>query len=181
MAKLFQHAMVDLETWGLAPGSAPRSIAAVIFDPITGALGADFYVNIDKQSCLDIGLHVEKGTEKFWSEQSPKAQAALLPDQRPIIEGFTMFLDWWDLHHPAFIWSQGANFDEVHLKAIADAMMISVPWMYWNVRCSRTVLALGNRKPDRSKGTHHHALDDAKAQAVAVAAVLRSWPGVYVR
>lgn len=174
------HAMVDTETWGLAPGSAPRSIGAVMFDPLTGKLGAEFYVNIDRESCLDIGLHTEPGTEKFWRDQSTTAQAALISDQRHIIEAITMFFDWWDKHRAIYIWSQGANFDEVHLSAIARVLMIDVPWKFWNVRCSRTVLALGNRRPDRSKGTHHHALDDAKAQAVAVSAVLRQWPGVYV-
>ena len=41
------HIMVDLETWGTAPGCDIRSIGAVVFDPVAGTLGATFYVNVE--------------------------------------------------------------------------------------------------------------------------------------
>lgn len=83
------------------------------------------------------------------------------------------FFKWWDAVGGETIWSHGANFDEVLLKSAIAAVMLEAPWDFWSVRCCRTVLALGNRKPLRDKGTHHNALDDAIAQAVAVSAALR--------
>ncbi len=60
------HLMLDLETWGTAPGSALRSIGAVFFD-LDGKTGETFYRNIDKQSCLDAGLKIDPATVSWWS------------------------------------------------------------------------------------------------------------------
>lgn len=35
------HIMLDLETWGLTPGSDIRSIGAVVFDPVAGTVGME--------------------------------------------------------------------------------------------------------------------------------------------
>lgn len=165
--------MADLETWGLAPGSALRSIGACVFDLRSGEIGKTFYANITRASCEAVGLTVDPETEKWWNDQAPEAQKALEPDQQPIAKVLSDFDHWWRAVRGEFIWSHGANFDEVLLKAAFAVCMLDAPWDYWNVRCCRTVLALGNRKPAREGTLHHYALDDAVAQAVAVSAALR--------
>ena len=168
-----QSCMLDLETWGTAPGSALRSIGACTFIPATGETPQTFYRNITRASCEAVGLVVDPETVKWWDDQSPEARAALEPDQQPLTTVLLDFFKWWDAVGGETIWSHGANFDEVLLKSAIAAVMLEAPWQFWNVRCCRTVLALGNRRPLRNKGTHHNALDDAIAQAVAVSAALR--------
>jgi len=170
-----KHVMVDTETFGTAPGSILRSIGAAVFDPRTGEIGATFYANIDRTSCEEFGLTADPRTEAWWEDQGPEAQAALLPDQRHIADVLLDFDGWWREVSGEYIWSHGANFDEVLLGVCWRAVLgIDPPWKFWNVRCCRTVLALGNRRPDKHRvGIKHYALDDAKSQAVAVAATIR--------
>lgn len=167
------NVMLDLETWGTTPGSALRSIGACVFD-MQGNIRETFYRNITRASCEALGLTVDPETEQWWADQSAAAQEALVPDQRHLAEVLSDFLPWWDAVGGEYIWSHGANFDEPLLKAAYNVVGLDAPWKFWNVRCCRTVLALGNRRPKREGGTHHNALDDAKAQAIAVAAALRT-------
>lgn len=172
-----KHAMVDLETWGTAPGSALRSIGAVIFDPGSVGLGATFYRNVDFTSQEAIGLVKDPRTEAWWAEQTVDAQLALSEEQVPIKQALVDLARWWVAEGAVYVWGHGANFDPVILDVAYRKTFPDVdkptPWEYWNVRCCRTVLALNRRKPDRSIGTHHNALDDAKAQARAVQAAFR--------
>lgn len=167
------HVMVDLETWGTRPGSALRSIGAIVFNPKTGLLGKTFYANIDLPSQELIGLDVDPDTVDWWSKQGEKAQMALELDQQPLLAVLLDFAKWWGDVGGEYIWGHGANFDEVLLGVAYRKAKLEPPWQFWNVRCSRTVLALGNRKPKREGTVAHYALDDARAQAIAVSAALR--------
>lgn len=168
-----KHVMIDLETWGTTPGSALRSLGACVFNPKTGDIGPTFYRNISRTSCEGLGLTVDPRTEQWWSEQSAEARSALEPDQRQLGSVLSEFLGWWKTEvEDACVWSHGANFDVVLLESAFSAVFIEAPWKFWNVRCCRTVLALGNRKVVFARGVEHNALDDAVAQAKAVAAAL---------
>lgn len=168
------HVMLDLETLGIRPGSIIRSIGAVVFDPKTGQLGDAFYANITRASCEKVGLTTDQSTLDWWAQQSEAAQAALLVDPIPLIEALAGFHGWWGKVGGEFIWAHGAEFDPVLLGCAYRAERVEPPWKFWNVRCCRTVLALANRRVDSTRtGDHHNALDDAKSQALAVAAALR--------
>lgn len=169
-----KHCMLDLETWGTAPGSALRSIGAVVFDPATGKTGETFYRNITRESCEVAGLKVDPQTEKWWADQSEAARKALEPDQISLANALKLFSNWWGRVGGEYVWGHGAGFDPVLLECAFRALMLDAPWHFWNVRCCRTILALGNRRPKRDGGTHHNALDDAIAQAVAVSAALKA-------
>lgn len=169
------HIMLDLETWGRTPGCAIRSIGAVVFDPRTGKLGEEFYANIEDRSCPDFGLTRDPETEQWWLDQNIDAQASFATDRRDIDVALADFRMWFIRQHGKFVWGHGASFDPPITEHAMAACGIEVPWNFWDVRCCRTVLALGNRKPQRASGdVRHRALDDAKAQARAVAAVFRS-------
>jgi hypothetical protein len=167
--------MVDLETWGKRAGCAIRSIGAVSFDPYgkAGQFGAEFYVNIDRQSCEDVGLVVDKSTEEWWAKQGVAAQAALIPDQRPVKEAVAEFREWFVKQKGIFIWSQGAGFDEPILRAVMEACGVSdkqMPWKFWDVRDTRTAYDICGFSPFSVKrvGTAHHALHDARHQVICV-------------
>ena len=168
------HIMLDLETWGTAPGSALRSIGAVAFNPESGELGATFYRNISDESCEDMGLSKDPETVAWWAGQSAEAQTQLLEDPQHIMDVLESFGEYWHKAGGVHVWGHGASFDPVLLEAAYRACWLKAPWDFWNIRCCRTVLAMANRKPAREGGTHHNALDDARAQAKAVAAAFRT-------
>lgn len=161
------HAMIDTETWGKLPGCALRSIGAVMFDPVAGTLGARFYVNITRASGEAVGLHVDKDTEAWWGRQGAAAQAALEPDQRPLLTALVLFADWWREQAARHPWCHGATFDEPILRLAFLACRLPVPWDFWNARDTRTLYDLAGVKPDKAEGVEHHALDDAVRQARA--------------
>ena len=163
------HIMIDIETMGTAPGSAIVSLGAVVFDPLAGTLGETFYQVTSLDSCLEAGLTTEAGTILWWMQQSDAARAQLTaPDAQPLIPALSDFTSWWQHQGGQFIWGHGANFDEPLLSAAYRAVGAAPPWKFWDARCTRTIFALTGERPDRAKGTHHNALDDAKAQAEAV-------------
>lgn len=161
------HVMFDLETWGTKPGSALRSIGAVVFDPKSLDTGDTFYANINNDSCLDRGLTMDINTVKWWTRQSADARTVLEEDQRALDEVVSAFAGWWNTVHGEYVWSQGANFDVPLWEAACMACKGTTPWKFWNARDTRTAYAMANLNPKgyRFKGTPHNALDDAKRQA----------------
>lgn len=167
--------MLDLETFGKAPGCAVRSIGAVFFD-LRGDFGPEFYRNIDHASCLDVGLVVDPDTAAWWKRQEASAQQALLIDPQPLRNVAMEFANWFSAKGGERVWCQGANFDAPIWDAACVALNKPVPWKYYNVRDTRTAYDLYNFDPRSVSraGTYHNALDDAKHQAVCVqTAVLR--------
>lgn len=137
-----------------------------------------FYHNIDRASCEAIGLHVDPSTEKWWSEQSQEAQAALLTDCRPFAEVATAFHKFFKDNGGELIWCQGANFDAVLWEAAVAKAWPSksfVPWRFWNVRDTRTVYDLAelDTKTIERAGTYHNALDDSLHQIACVTAAVK--------
>lgn len=173
------HMMVDLETWGTLPGSSIRSIGAVLFDPVTGRLGHEFYANIDRESARRFGLVEDPKTVSWWSEQSAEAQAALADNPEPLGSALLRLAHVYRADPAERLWSHGACFDEPILRVAYRACGLEPPWKFWDVRDTRTVYELGGVKPDKADGLLHHALDDARRQARAVidayARLQRGW------
>jgi hypothetical protein len=176
------HIMVDLETMGAVPGSAIVSIGAVAFDPVAGRLGEEFYRVIDLASCQRAGLTIEPDTLLWWLRQSDAARAELTrADAEPLATVLGWFATWFRRQGGTFIWGHGANFDEPLLSCAFRAAHVAVPWKYWDARCTRTLFAVTGERPDRAKGVHHNALDDAKAQAEAVIRAFAKLPTAHTR
>lgn len=162
--------MLDLETFGTAPGSVIRSVGAVLFDPNSDRTGAEFYLNIEHDSCLKRGLTVDAATEAWWRRQSRAAQDALLVDPKPLPEVVDEFAAWFRKSGGVFLWSQGANFDEVLWGYAIRSVGYKPPWKFSDARDTRTAYDLAglNTYSIQRKGTYHNALDDAKHQARCV-------------
>jgi hypothetical protein len=168
------HIMFDLETWGTQPGSAIRSIGAVVFNPNTGRMGASYYANISDESCRAAGLKVDPGTQKWWASQSKEAQDSLLDNQKPLAPVIVEFHRWFRAQNGRYAWCQGAGFDAPLWEAAAAAVRCPIPWKFWDVRDTRTAYDLANFDPKSLKreGTYHNALDDAKHQVACVVAAI---------
>jgi hypothetical protein len=162
--------MLDLETWGTAPGCAIRSVGAVVFDPMGSGTGEEFYANVDDDSCVALKLTREESTVKWWAKQSQQAQDSLLRDRRSVYEVSRDLEMWFRRVRGMFVWSQGANFDEVIMQAVFRATGVQSPWKFYNARDTRTAYEMARFDPRTLKrdGVYHNALDDAKHQARCV-------------
>lgn len=157
------HVMLDLETMGNGPSAAIVAIGAVRFGD--GVTGDEFYERVNLESSLAIGLKMDASTVLWWMQQSDAARAELYRrDGCPIelaLEKFAAWLPPLD----AQVWGNGASFDNVILNTAYRFAGKEGPWKFWNDRCYRTIKALHPHIKVEQRGTHHHALDDARSQA----------------
>lgn len=169
-APAMSNIQLDLETFGTSPGSAIRSIGACEFDPHGDQIGETFYANICDKSCEAAGLTRDQATVTWWSQQTQRAQDALLVDQQKLADVVQEFNQWFRKVRGIFVWSQGANFDQPLWEAAARSVGQPVPWKFWNSRCTRTVYDIASFDPKsvRRNGVHHNALDDAIYQSICV-------------
>jgi hypothetical protein len=174
--------MIDLETWGLIPGCAIRSIGAVAFEiglESQEITGKTFYCNVDDKSCLLWGLQIEPETQRWWEAQSAEAKAAF-SDSEPqeLAHALQSFVFWvsQNSNSSTRIWSHGAGFDLPILHVAGSKTGVKMPWGYRNERDTRTLFMMANQAdPDYFRqimsfktGVHHHSLDDAVTQSVQV-------------
>lgn len=175
------HVEIDLETLGTVPGSVILSIGAVVFDPtknVENCLGKEFYCVVSRADSMRLGLSVSPDTLAWWERQTPEARQVLtdaddLEKSDLVSDALSMLADW--LPPNAYIWSNGANFDQPLLSVAYDKLGRETPWKFWNSRCHRTILGLHpNAKALAPRNLMaHNALEDAKTQAKHVVAVAR--------
>lgn len=162
--------MLDLETMGNGPDAAIMAIGAVLFDPIQGTKGANYYAVIDLQSSVNTGGVIDASTVMWWLAQHADARMALVAADTTLhlCAALADFADWIDIHSDrrrVRMWGNGAAFDNVILASAYRRAGIPQPWRYSNDRCYRTIKA---QHPDvlmKREGTHHNAIDDARSQA----------------
>lgn len=165
--------MLDLETWGLAPGSHLRSIGAVEFDPVSKHLGRTFYVNI--AAFPTHGLTSDPDTVYWWAQQTLEAQSVFHQNPKALPVAIARFNRWFKSlapdPHDIRLWAHGPTFDPILLAEAIVAVEFRIPWHYRAPRDTRTILEAAGMNPSTDMpvvGTYHHALDDARSQALAV-------------
>jgi hypothetical protein len=170
------HIMLDIETLGTKPGCAIASIGACVFSQ--QGVGDTFYriVNISAgANGHPTWPSFDSKTISWWMQQSDEARSIFnSTEARHIVEVLHDLCEWCCKHgEPGiYLWCHGAPFDAPIVEAAYDALWAgdNIPWKFWNIRDTRTLYDISGVKPDRLSGTHHNALDDAKAQAEAVIA-----------
>jgi hypothetical protein len=164
------HLMLDLETYSAKSNAVIVQIGATAFDPQTGKIQSEFKLNVDPQSCVDAGLHLDTGTIDWWLKQSKEAQASITDDsdRKSISKALEMYSNWVKGVMPyrgARVWCH-ATFDFVILNNAFQATGIKPPYSHTAARDLRTIVDLAKvnyyNKP--RKGTYHDALDDCKFQ-----------------
>ena len=180
------NVMIDIETLGLTPGSSILSIGAAYFttnekfndvrfySPIP-----DFYVTIDRYSCIALGLIEDSNTISWWNKQSAEARADAFSGTDIIVSALLKLSSYIKdlengLGHKVIVWANGANFDFPLLEAAYNLALLPIPWRYHNVRCYRTLKALATVDETSFQGVKHNALADAKHQAVNAVRFLAS-------
>ena len=161
-----QHAMLDLETLGKGSNAVIIAIGAVAFDRDGTALEG-FYVNVEPQSCTDIGMKMDASTVMWWMQQSDEARAAFKKCNTPIQRAL-MQLSFWlsnKCTDDVWVWGNGATFDNVIISNAYILSGVQQHWKYSKDRCYRTLKELMPHITHERTGTHHNALDDARYQA----------------
>ena len=153
--------MLDLETMGNSPGSAIIAIGAVRFDS-TG-IDESFYEIVDLKSSVDAGLSMDPDTVIWWMGQSDQARTQFRVGGQSLIECLESFAKF--VGEDAWMWGNGASFDNAVLANAYRALSMPLPWAYWNDRCYRTMKSLYPSVTMNRTGTYHCAIDDAKSQA----------------
>lgn len=159
------HAMIDFETLSTMPNAVVLSLGAVTFND--AAVIDTFYVNVDREDCKALGLHVQQSAVDWWAKQSDAAkQSLLMPPPMPLLEAMTAFSKWWRATGAQCIWGNGADFDNPIMRSLFNALDADTPYRPYVGRCYRTIKSIpGMPIMTVRQGVHHNALDDAKNQA----------------
>lgn len=171
------HLMLDFETLGQTPDTAVLSLGAVLFNQ-DGILDCQDWV-FDLTEQLRSKRSVTSSTIVWWLQQGAKAQEIFAlsnskgKGMREFTPEFLKFSSTKDLR----VWGNGATFDVSIIEHLLSQMKVENPWMFWNVRCYRTIKAMFEiEKGKPFVGTKHNALDDAKYQAERMSEFLKANP-----
>lgn len=167
--------MIDIETFGTAPGSLIKSIGAVVFN--ASHIVAEWERNISIGSALKAGLTVEEGTLRFWLlNTTDEARRSLFDGEVSLTEALTLLRLLLEDTQCKWVWSHGAAFDLPLLDMAYRATGSSVPWNFHNARDTRTLFSLAPLGFAKNITNHnpHKAVDDALYQVKLVKAAYRS-------
>ena len=169
------HLAIDLETLSLEPNAHILSIGAVFFDPATGEMGDQFYVEIDPQHDQP-NAHVSASTVAWWVSQP----TGVFPNRGEVMIGDALraFIDWIDggvgANERLRVYQQGDR-DAMWLTNAAREQRLVIPWSYRDVFCARTLWKHSVIGADFVEyvGVAHNALDDARFVATRMLEVVR--------
>ena len=166
ISKKFNHLMLDIETMGNESFSSIISIGALEFDIETGKTGKEFYVNIDLQSCIDLGLIINASTVMWWMQQNEQARKEFTnKDSLSIKRALLKFSQFCNKNYQ--IWGNSARFDCGILQNVYNKAGIPIPWDFRKERCVRTLVSFNPKIKEKTvnTGTIHNALSDCYFQA----------------
>ena len=175
-----QHIMIDLETLATTINANVLTIGAIRFDP--NADYSDwkwgefpkiqtFYRRVDPESGSKIGLINDDETIAWWSQQSQEVRDESFSeeDRYPIDQ---VMKEFYKFCLPGkYFWAQGVAFDTVICEQIFKKLKRGAPWMFYNLRDTRTLFDL--KDANMPSARHHHALFDCWRQIVGVQNVYR--------
>ena len=191
--------MLDIETLANSSNSAITQIGAAIFSRKTGDIIDTFKINVDAQSCVNLGMETGVATIEWWMKQSDEARKSIFakPNKKIYyaLEDFTTFIKKnWVAYHGGEIkladpgdyaniedyfrsediklWCH-ATFDEPNMDNAYRRCGLRSPWHYRSVRDIRTLTDLAEFTPPRNTGVAHDALDDALHQIKYVVAAMQ--------
>lgn len=165
----FKHCTIDLETMDNRPTSAITSIACVMFN-VDDEATAEFKVNVDLQSSVDLGLTLSGETIMWWMKQDKPAQLGLFTPKPIDAKLALLMLKEFIKSHRAngFTCWTHATFDAPILNYAFRLIGANSPIHYREHRDIRTLtwLARGKIMGERKKpDVAHDSLSDARNQA----------------
>jgi 3' exoribonuclease, RNase T-like len=185
MTNHLDHFSIDLETLDTRYSAAILSIGVVQFDPQTGALGREFYKEVDLASAIKSGSITSSRLE-WWMRQSEAAREVFQnkPSKVSLAQALDELSTWLRSASMApKVWSSGATFGISILEHAYDHGCVGLKevWHFTNIRDCRTILDVsGLERSDYPppNGAPHNALDDARWQAQLISRCWRKCRGM---
>jgi hypothetical protein len=164
------HATIDLETLDTSPSATILTIGGVKFNPYTADEPYDkfyFKLSIDDQDRL--GRTVSDSTLEWWAKQDPEIMNEAFDQTDAVgVDEFLDALNKWIVGVDIF-WGQGYGFDYTMLENIYRSLGRPIPWQFWQIRDSRTLLGLLREDPRKKMQKNlHNAYADAFYQSKAI-------------
>ena len=164
------HATIDLETLDTSPSATILTIGGVKFNPYTADEPYDkfyFKLSIDEQDRL--GRTVSNSTLEWWAKQDPEIMNEAFDQTDAVgVDEFLDALNKWIVGVDIF-WGQGYGFDYTMLENIYRSLGRPIPWQFWQIRDSRTLLGLLREDPRKKMQKNlHNAYADAFYQSKAI-------------
>ena len=180
-----KHFMVDIETLSTAVNAAVLSIGAVEFDPMSGKIEREFYLELDLSEQQN--RHVDLNTVQWWFKQCQENPAnfdLMTKHNRDkfgvdfALVRFGAFISGNDSHYvkreegyaKIALWACDPDFDVAILADLYKEHNLILPWKYSEPKSVRTVRMLtqiaGMEIPQQE--ANHNALDDCIRQAKEV-------------
>jgi len=159
--------MIDLETLHTTPQAAVLTVGGVKFDPNNESEPhSEFYYKLDLDSQE---RDVSDDTIAWWGQQDSKVQEeAFSPEGRVQIDEFLDSLPKWMVGVDV-LWGHGYGFDITIIEDMLRQRGKPIPWQFWQVKDSRTLLSCCKVDPRKAMQTDlHNALADAYFQAKSV-------------
>lgn len=174
LSKNNTNVMIDIETLSCKSNAVILTIGAVKFNFQEKSITDEFYKRIDIQSCLDKGLHKDINTINWWKNQNiaSRREAFNIDGRVPLEVALSEFKAFLGDKKKLIVWSHGPSFDIVILENAFQNCGIEIPWMYKNVRDTRTIYDLGNLDYNALGEATHHAIEDCKRQINGLFSVL---------
>lgn len=168
------HIMLDIETLSTRPGAVILAAAFVRFSD-----EASMTLNLSIPDQQALGLEIDEQTYNWWCDQEakhPGAWAAATSNPQPLAVALPYIAQWLAWATPEgnpLIWCHGATFDAPLLGEVFRRAGVPCPWLFWNIRDTRTLYDLaGINNKDFAVPPPHIALNDAVGQVRAANAAL---------
>lgn len=161
--------MLDIETLGTAPGCVILSVAAVPFFKADGQISDRyFHMNVDIDSCLEVGLKIDPAALHWWIQKSSLFLELQknTADLRPVLIALDHFIQS-TCTQDVRVWGKDPSFDNAILRDAFDRFNLKLPWRYSKNRCVRTDLCGYEellKKYLPFDGPEHHPVKDAMHQ-----------------
>lgn len=186
-----EHLVIDLETVDREPTAGILSIGAAIFIPDKvlehGTMEETFYVNVDVETCINIGMTFSWDTIMWWIKQDKEAGEALHGNNMDIhqalyrLEGFIEENLGTD---ELKVWGNANMFDISILNNAYRLCNIQKPWNHKQPRDLVTLEGMLKKgvkeklkgeisKDSNIEGIKHNALYDAIVEAYRISYALQ--------
>lgn len=176
---MHDHFMVDLETMGLQPESVVVSVGMVRFN--ANGIVSEFYERLDMQEQVEAGRTIDPSTVQWWARQSASVREELASLSRSPVEDALIRLRQFSHtgdNKTGPLWGYGAAFDNVVLRSLYRTFNVGYAWSYRQDMCFRTVANMAGFEFGEFNGLEHHALDDARNQALNLIAFNKKIGGI---
>jgi hypothetical protein len=164
--------MLDLETLSTRGHATILAIAAIKFNSKTPVVDLEimdtFFEKVKINSCMNLDMHIDEKTVKWWKEQDSKIYDEMFGEPRDELKNvLEKFRKWFG--NCEKIWSHGATFDIPILSEAYSRCGLEVPWKFWNARDTRTLFDIANiRNKDLPSDNAHHPVHDCWRQIYGV-------------